>query len=511
LILEIDVSDDEQQLEFLASLTGVRRYADPFVNVLCFILRSFQQSTHSDHFMKNALGFLPKILLSALLLASISSAAEPAIQDGNERIVFIGDSITGQGGGWNGTGYVFKMREALSAVYPAAKHNLVPLGGSGMGIGAWLNLAKDAEKQKRDLDVKGIEVASALSQPADALVLMLGMNDVLAPYVSDTEASLDQWQANYRELIKLLSTRLKPRVIALATITPQTEDPESPKNRVMARMNQRIIELAAELKACVLPTNATYWEVLAQGRKIQSDFSLAGDRIHPNAIGHMAVAMAMAKGLGSEKAAAWLSENRVAKSLASLKPNAALSTPPPWLASSGLILRAWQDKPADADLASSPIDLAIERGEDFTQKPAREGGTPLEWRTFQSSVNLSDGANPGSVDFAGITFFQNFEAGYGARWIRSDAARRLKLNLSTSGIGSTIYLTVWLNGQRIYSDLISKEPQRQAAREVELRAGWNVLIFKSFHRAWQWQQTINFTELDGSLPKDLEYRSAAPR
>ena len=107
------------------------------------------------------------------------------------------------------------------------------------------------------------------------------MNDVLAPYVNDTDASLDQWLANYRELIDLLKTRLKPKVIGLATITPQTEDPETPKNRAMARMNQRVMALAAELKVGVLPTNPIYWKVLAQGRKVQADFSLANDRIHP--------------------------------------------------------------------------------------------------------------------------------------------------------------------------------------------------------------------------------------
>ena len=449
--------------------------------------------------------------LLALHLFGISCfAAEPATSNGNARIVFIGDSITGQGGGWLGAGYVFKMREALSALYPEGKHDLVPLGGSGMGVSAWLSLSKDEARQKHDLDVKGVEVAAALSKPADVMVVMLGMNDVLAPYVNDADASLDQWLANYRELVSVLSARLKPKIIALATITPQTEDPATPMNRVLARMNQRITTLAAELKANVVPTNATYWDVLAEGRKTQADFTLAGDRIHPNPPGHVAVAMAMLKGLDEDKAAAWLREERLAKALSTLKPVPAPTVPPAWLVTSGLVLRAWNDKPADADLAPNPIDLAIERGEDFTKAAAKEGGAPLAWRTFQSSINLTDGANPGSVDFAGITFFQNFEAGYGARWIHSDTSRRLKLDLKTSGVGSAIHLTAWLNGQRLYSDFINKEPKRQASREVDLRAGWNVLVFKSCHRTWQWQQAIHLTELDGSMPQGLEFRASAP-
>jgi len=451
-----------------------------------------------------------KGLLALLLFGSACFAAEPATHNGNARIVFIGDSITGQGGGWLGAGYIFKMREALSALYPEGKHDLVPLGGSGMGVSAWLGLARDEAKQKHDLDVKGVEVAAALAKPADVLVVMLGMNDVLAPYVSDTDASLDQWLANYRELVSVLSARLNPRIIALATITPQTEDPATPMNLVLARMNQRITTLAAELKANVVPTHATYWDVLAEGRKTQTDFTLAGDRIHPNPLGYVAVAMAMLKGLGEDKAAAWLGEERLAKALSTLKPVPAPTAPQAWLVTSGLVLRAWNDKPSDADLAPNPIDLAIERGEDFTKAVAREGGAPLAWRTFQSSINLTDGANPGSVDFAGITFFQNFEAGYGARWIHSDTARRLKLDLKTSGVGSAIHLTTWLNGQRLYSDFINKEPKRQTFRGVDLRKGWNVLVFKSCHRTWQWQQAINLTEVDGSTPQGLEYRAAAP-
>lgn len=440
-------------------------------------------------------------------MAAFQLAAESAIINGNARVVFVGDSITGQGGGWQGTGYVFKIREALSATYPDAKPDLVPLGGSGMSVGAWLNLAKDEDKQKHDLDVKGVEVAATLAKPADVMVVMLGMNDVLAPYVNETDESLDQWLANYRELISTLSAKLKPKVIGLAMITPQTEDPQTPKNRVMARMNERIAKLAAEFKALLLPTNAMYWDTLNQARQTQPDFSLAGDRIHPGPTGHVVIARAMLHGLGEEKAAEWLKTERLDKVIANLKPGAAVTSPPPWLVSSSLILKGWQDKPADADLAPNPIDLAIEQGEDFTQAPVKAGGAPLAWHPFQSTINLTDGANPGSVDFAGICFAQNFEAAYGARWIRSDKARRLKLNLKTSGVGSIIHLTMWFNGQKVYSDLITKESKRQKTGEVELGAGWNVLVFKSCHRAWQWQQSLDLTELDGSEAVGLEYRA----
>lgn len=448
------------------------------------------------------------LLLTWLLFSAAAIAADSASLNSNARVVFIGDSITGQGGGWLNTGYVFKIREALTATYPDSKPDLVPLGGSGMGVGAWLNLAKNEDKQKHDLDVKGIEVAAALSKPADVMIVMLGMNDVLAPYVNESDESLDQWIANYRELVTTLSARLKPKVIGLATITPQTEDPGTPKNRVMNRMNARIFRLSTELQASLLPTDSLYWLTLSEARHSQPDFSLSADRIHPNPTGHAVIARAMLIGLGEQKAAEWLKTECLEKTLANLKPTPVPTPPPPWLVTSGLILRGWQEKPTDADLAPNPIDLAIERGEDFTQASAKAGGAPLAWHPFQSSINLTDGANPGSVDFAGICFGQNFEAGYGARWIRSNKTRRLKLNLKTSGVGSVIHLTVWFNGHKVYSDLITKELKHQKEGEVELNAGWNVLVFKSCHRTWQWQQAINLTELDGSEAAGLEHRAS---
>ena len=50
-------------------------------------------------------------------------------------------------------------------------------------------LEKRSRSETVFLDVKGIDVKAALDQPADVLIIMLGMNDVLAPYVTDEPAS----------------------------------------------------------------------------------------------------------------------------------------------------------------------------------------------------------------------------------------------------------------------------------------------------------------------------------
>lgn len=439
-----------------------------------------------------------RLLLVCLLWLTPAHAETPS------RIVFVGDSITGQGGGWLNTGYVFKIRDALAAAHPTSAPDLVPLGGSGMGINSWLSLTKDATKQTRDLDVKGVQVAEALSKPADALIIMLGMNDVLAPYVNDTDASLDQWLTHYRELVTFLREKLKPKTLCIATITPQTEDPGSPKNRVMARMNQRLEKLAADLHATLAPTNQMYWQTLQEGRKTQPDFTLAGDRIHPNAAGHLTIAAAMLTALGEADASTWLRSGPLAKILTALKSVPSPTPPPPWLVTSGLILHPWQNQPSPADLAPNATDEAIEKQKPFWLVP------PQTWRPFQSSINLTDGANPGSVDFAGITFGQNFEAGYAARWIHTDRERSLNLEIKTSGVGSVIHLTAWLNGQRLYSALLTQEPKRQTTLPVHLHPGWNILAFKSCHRTWQWQQSLTLLEPNGATPEGLTYSASPP-
>ena len=73
---------------------------------------------------------------------------------------------------------------------------------------------------------------------------MLGMNDVLAPALDGEPEGFDKWIARYTELIESIRARSHPRVIALATISPCTEDPESPKNLAIAEMNRRLSGLA---------------------------------------------------------------------------------------------------------------------------------------------------------------------------------------------------------------------------------------------------------------------------
>jgi len=250
------------------------------------------------------------ISLSLLLSVPCGALAqtgvhERAIKD-NDRIVFIGDSITGQGSKPSKDAWISLIREGLSLARPDANPTLVGLGGSGSTIGAWLGFEKKSRTEPLSLDVKENDVGKTLDAGAEVVVVMLGMNDVLAPSLRNDPENFDKWITKYSELVEAVRVRSHPRVIALATVTPCTEDPASPKNQVLAELNRRIKKLAEEKHFQLLSTSEASYEIQALGRAWQPYFKITGDLVHPNRAGHLAIAVGMLRGLGEEKVAAQL-------------------------------------------------------------------------------------------------------------------------------------------------------------------------------------------------------------
>lgn len=257
------------------------------------------------------------LIVGSLLVGGASGASSATKTDSglplrdSDRIVFVGDSITGLGGN-NGSGFVHLIEWALQQTRPNNAMKFIPLGGSGQSVGSWLGVEEKSRREDLILDVKAFGAKTTLDQPADALVIMLGMNDIMAPYVTEEAKDVDAWVGRYRKLIQALRDRVKPRVLALGQITMATEDPASPKNRLIAVLNERLAALAVEENAVLLPTNETAWRFLEEGRRYRSDFHVTGDQIHPIAGGHVAIAVGMLKGLGEEKAVQALMENHAA-------------------------------------------------------------------------------------------------------------------------------------------------------------------------------------------------------
>ena len=244
-------------------------------------------------------------LLLAFLFTAFAQTmlrAETPVHD-KDRIVFCGDSITGLGGNGGANGWIGLISEGLNLAHPADTHTLTALGQSGAQLAGWQNTEKKSRDEAVYLDVKGVDVKATLDGGAEVVVIMLGMNDLLRPAVKDAPADFDAWAMHYRELTEAIKARTHPRVIALATITPCTEDLGSPRNRVEGELNTRLAAVAKDENAIILPTHEAMVEFLAMGRSYKPDFHVTIDFVHPNPAGHLAIAVGMLRGLGENDAA----------------------------------------------------------------------------------------------------------------------------------------------------------------------------------------------------------------
>ena len=188
-------------------------------------------------------------LLATPATAAAQTAAGPHAGLANARVVFCGDSITGQGGGWLGAGYCFQMEWALKQRHPDATPKLVALGGSGMGVGNWIGVEKNSRTTEAMLDVKEVGVKANLDQPADVLVVMLGMNDVLAPYIGGTDADLDTEPTIRLSTIHAAKGHEADRVILLTDMTTrvqQTAEKSPERPPVFAKSCSTFVPLAYE-------------------------------------------------------------------------------------------------------------------------------------------------------------------------------------------------------------------------------------------------------------------------
>jgi len=225
---------------------------------------------------------------------------ESVLQEG-DRIMFIGDSITLQGE----RQWCVMIEQALSDSGRWHGQTIVPVASSGHTVSTWQRLEVRTRTESVMWGWNGrpkYDVGKTLDEGADVLVIMLGMNDVLGPHVQDNEQAYAKWKQTYRELIAALRERCKPRVVGLATPTPCTEDPGSPKNRVMDRLVEEMRALAAEEDCIVMPTRDASWEVLRRVRRVDPAGHITHDRVHPTRYGMWAIAAGMLRGLGETEA-----------------------------------------------------------------------------------------------------------------------------------------------------------------------------------------------------------------
>jgi lysophospholipase L1-like esterase len=201
----------------------------------------------------------------------------------NSKLIMIGDSITdcerarpvGEGlFGALGKGYVSLVDGFLQAVYPQRRIRVVNMGTSG-------NTARDlAARWQTDV----------IDQKPEWVSVMIGINDVWRQFDTPWQHEWHVPLADYRRLLTGLVAETRPRLAGMVLMTPYIIDPnrQDPMRAMMEEYGAAVKELARKHDAVFVDTQAALDAVLAHLHPA----TLAWDRIHPNTIGHAAIARA---------------------------------------------------------------------------------------------------------------------------------------------------------------------------------------------------------------------------
>lgn len=208
-----------------------------------------------------------------------------------DKLVMIGDSVTdcersrpvGEGL-FNalGRGYAANVDALLTAVYPELEVRVVNMGISGNTV----------------MDLKNRWQTDVLDLKPDWLSVMIGINDVWrqydSPRIKDLHVNLEAYEAAYREILQAVRPKLKGLVLMTPYYIETNE--EDDMRRTMDRYGAVVRKLAVEFDAILVDTQAAFNGLLVH----MHSANLAWDRVHPNAIGHMALARAFLESVGFE-------------------------------------------------------------------------------------------------------------------------------------------------------------------------------------------------------------------
>lgn len=207
----------------------------------------------------------------------------------NEKLIMIGDSVTdcerarpyGEGlFGGIGKGYVMMVDALIQSVYPERGIRIMNMGTSGNTI--------------RDLHQRW--TTDVLDLKPDWLSIMIGINDVWrqfdTPHITEGHVYLEEYESTLRDLVESTHPSLK----GLILMTPYYLEPNS--NDLMRAAMDRygsVVKRVADDYGCLfVDTHQAFASVLESIYPA----TIAWDRVHPNAVGHMVLAKAFLNVIG---------------------------------------------------------------------------------------------------------------------------------------------------------------------------------------------------------------------
>lgn len=207
----------------------------------------------------------------------------------NSKVLFIGDSITDSGrvqpvgeglGAPYGQGWVNAVAGLLGAAYPARRLRVVNMGTSG-------NTVRDLEARWQ---------ADVLGQKPDWVAVMIGTNDVWRQFDMPLQPENHVLPDEFRERLDRLVARTLPHAAGMVLMTPFYLEPNraDAMRAAMDAYGAIVRETAEKYGTLFVDTQAAMASVLAGCHST----SIAGDRVHPNIVGHTVLARAFLNAVG---------------------------------------------------------------------------------------------------------------------------------------------------------------------------------------------------------------------
>ena len=201
-----------------------------------------------------------------------------------DKVLFIGDSITDCGRRDEhapfGNGYVSKVVELITAKYPERRIDYVNKGIGGDVV--------EGLEQRWEPDV--------IAERPDWLSVKIGINNASRQLTAglSTEEYLPQWEACYRRILSRAKEELNAELFMFEIFYIATDVAE-PRPIPVDAYNGVIHSLADEFNARLVKTSEAFRHaVTAQSGKLWT----TQDGVHPNAEGHMLMALEFLKHTG---------------------------------------------------------------------------------------------------------------------------------------------------------------------------------------------------------------------
>ena len=223
--------------------------------------------------------FFMAITAACLTGLRISSADEPLLQ-AEDRVIFLGDSITQAGAGPGG--YVTLIRESLAKTHPDSKIEVIGAGISG-------NKVPDLEK-RLDRDV--------LSKTPSLVVIYIGINDVWHSQ-SGKGTPKDAYEMGLKSLIQRIDDAGARVVLCTPSVIGEKTDGTNPLDPMLDEYCQISRSVAKATGRPLIDLRKAFLAHLQQhnDQNVEKGI-LTTDGVHLNAAGNKFVAAQMLAGLG---------------------------------------------------------------------------------------------------------------------------------------------------------------------------------------------------------------------